>query len=111
MKSRDRVQQIILWAAIEDFTGLWGILWELNTVFPGKKEENLELAKKRIEDYLKTEVVTLYSNIYTFNDYREIELDKSVELIGISENWKAPFIGEKYYCLSATEKGKREYYL
>ncbi len=44
----------ILWSTIEDFVGLWEILWELNSVLPeNSQKKNQNISKKILRYFLE----------------------------------------------------------
>lgn len=51
----------ILWAGIEDYSGLWEIYWEFNSTYPDLSEDQKSKAiQKRIADLIEHNYLALY---------------------------------------------------
>lgn len=98
----------ILWAAIEDYNGLWEIPWELNSI-DEKYPSALPLNIAKI--LLKEELINLY---YCQEPYGEMTLISSLEVQKVLldiKYWEAPLEDSISIRFSATEKGEKLYSL
>ncbi|GAA4314316.1 hypothetical protein [Compostibacter hankyongensis] len=100
----------ILWSTIEDFVGLWEILWELNSLLPGKGyKENLESAKKILKYFLEQNLVIFYMNRWGNDELEELSFNETLKFLGDEKYWNAPSINELCIKSGNTEKGEKFY--
>jgi hypothetical protein len=72
----------ILWSTIEDFVGLWEILWEINSLLPQKSQyENQENLKKILKYFLEQNLVTFYFNTWGSDELEELQLEEAVKIL------------------------------
>lgn len=100
----------ILWSTIEDYVGLWEILWELNSVLPENgQEENKERAKKILRCFLEQELVTFYMNKWGKDELEELQFQEALKILDKEKYWNAPEINEVCIKIGNTEKGEKFY--
>jgi len=100
----------ILWSTIEDFVGLWEILWELNSVLTDKsQEENQEIAKKILRYFLEQNLITFYVSKWGSDKLEELDFGEALKLIEDKKYWNAPSINELCIKIGNTEKGEKFY--
>lgn len=100
----------ILWSTIEDYVGLWEILWELNSVLPENgHEENQERAKKILRYFLEQKLVTFYMNKWGRDELEELQFQEALKILDEEKYWNAPEINELCIKIGNTEKGEKFY--
>jgi len=100
----------ILWSTIEDFVGLWEILWELNSVLPEKsRKENQENAKLILRYFLEQKLVTFYFNKWGSDELEVLPYNRSMKLLDDEKFWDAPALKELCIKIGNTGKGEQFY--
>lgn len=100
----------ILWSTIEDFVGLWEILWELNSIFPeNSQKENHAKAMKILSYLLEKKLVTFYINIWGSDKLEELHLREAIKFLNEEKYWNAPEINKICIKIGNTEKGEKFY--
>ncbi|MHB8858102.1 MAG: hypothetical protein ACYC6Z_01255 [Thermoleophilia bacterium] len=101
-----------LWAGIEDYSGLWEFLWEINHEFPDMPEsERLDKAKAVISQLLKRRWINIYQYNEPDGNIFLIAENEYPDVINNVDNWQAP---SKYRGQSirfgTTEEGRKVYH-
>ena len=100
----------ILWSTIEDFVGLWEILWELNSVMSENGQiENQELAKKILRYFLVQKLIKLYINKWGSDDLEELQFKEAIKILDDEKYWNAPKINALCIKIGNTEFGEKFY--
>jgi len=100
----------ILWSTIEDFVGLWEILWELNSALPEKSQkENQEKARRILRYFLEQSLVTFYMNKWGSDELEKLYFNEALKLLEDEKYWNAPAVNELCIKIGNTEKGKNFY--
>ena len=99
----------LLWSAIEEFVGLWELLWEINSELDGNSTTNKELAKKLLLFLLETKLIKLYYNRWGDDQLQEINQQESIEIIKGEKFWLPPEVNEICVKVGSTEKGEKYY--
>lgn len=100
----------ILWSTIEDFVGLWEILWELNSELPeNSQRENRDISKKILRYFLEQNLVTIYVSKWGSDELEAKDYSESLNLIEDEKLWNAPVINELCVKIGNTEKGEKYY--
>lgn len=100
----------ILWGTIEDFVGLWEILWEINSLLPQKsQEENQENIKKILCYFLEQNLVTFYLNRWGSDELEELKSDEALKILKEEKYWNPPAINQLCIKVGSTEKGEKYY--
>lgn len=100
----------VLWSTIEDFVGLWEVLWELNSVLPeNSQKENQEISKKILRYFLEQNLVTIYVSKWGGDELEEKDFSRALNLIEDEKYWNAPAINEFCIKIGSTAKGEKYY--
>ncbi|MGB4774049.1 MAG: hypothetical protein WBP45_02655 [Daejeonella sp.] len=99
----------LLWATIEEYTGLWELHWEINSALKVVSALNKELAKKILLYFLETGLVKLYYDKWGGDQLQEISQQEAIEIINKDKFWVAPEINDLCVKVSSTEKGEKYY--
>lgn len=100
----------ILWSTIEDYVGLWEILWELNSELPENcQRENQDISKKIVRYFLDQNLVTFYVSKWGSDELEAKDYRESLNLIENEKLWEAPAINELCVKIGNTEKGEKYY--
>lgn len=109
----------VLWATIEDYAGLYSLIWELNSLLPEEYELlpkeyeiiNLAPARNILSFYLEEDYVSLFYNKWCTTNFelKEIPKEKALKLILEDSCWTAPSNTDIYITASATQKGEDLY--
>ena len=101
---KSKIEKIILLQANEDYTGLYEIIWELNTLIPNIEDKiKIKIASEILRDYLNKGLIKLYKLKWSSNKQEEIPFDESIILIDKSESYQ---LGDYYAGFAATKKGE-----
>ena len=100
----------ILWSTIEDYVGLWEILWELDSELPSNNnKENQENARKILKYFIDENLVTFYLNKWGSDELEELSFNETIIHLKEKKYWKAPKINELCIKIGNTEKGENYY--
>ncbi len=100
----------ILWLGIEDYSGLWEILWELNSQYPELAEaKRYELAQSTLQTLVDKGYLSLYRCQEPYGELTEIPFNEVRSLIHNSENWKEPKPDSLSLRISTTQEGEAAY--
>jgi len=102
--------KILLWACIEDYAGLWELLWEVNSKFPEyseseRKHLSLEVAKLLLE----RGGIKLYRCQESYGNLSELDLESARAVLNGESNWEAPDFEGISIRAGATKKGEALY--
>jgi hypothetical protein len=107
MLQKNIISKILL-LSIEDDSGLWEIVWDLNSL-PELKINISELIQIVISMY-KEDLIKFYWHTWGSGDFVEIS-DGTVEsIINKIEYWEPPSIGQVCITIASTDKGERFYF-
>lgn len=102
--------KILLWACIEDYAGLWELLWEVNSKFPGLSEsERKRVSLEVVQLLLDKGFIRLYRCKEPYGDLSELDADAVSVALSEENNWKAPELAGVSIRAGATEKGEALY--
>jgi len=100
----------ILWSTMEDFVGLWEILWELNSeLSENNQRENQYISKKILRYFLEQNLVIIYVSKWGSDELEAKDYSEALNLIEVEKFWKAPSINELCIKIGNTEKGEKYY--
>jgi hypothetical protein len=100
----------ILWATIEDFAGLWEVLWEINTSYPDAELENKNIIKQILHKFLLDNLVVFYVEKWGNEQLGSpLNLADSIKALNQEENWSAPGFDQICIKISSTDKGEKYY--
>lgn len=97
----------VLWATIEDFSGLWEIVWELNSV--NLQKNNAKLAISILTYLLNNDLIQLYRSKWGEDELSKIQKVEAILLLHKQDSWLIPRIGEICIRAGSTQKGE-DYY-
>ena len=101
----------VLWASIEDYCGLWELVWEINTLHPAlSSKASQHIALQCMLQLISKDLVELF---YCQEPYGEMIAitDKSryPELLQNPKIWTPPMTGSRSIRVSATGDGEKYY--
>lgn len=105
----EKLAYLLLWASIEDYVGLWELLWEIDSASSNDLEANKGSAKKFLLYSLNTNLIKCYYNRWGNDQIQEIGRQEAIEIIEGDRFWLAPELGDLCVKLGSTEKGEMYY--
>jgi len=102
----------LLWSCIEDYCGLWNLVWELNSLYAERHiapPQSLAMAQRIALMFVNEGLVQVFRCTWGDSDYKSVTSIDIESLLSDPRNWDPPAVGDKYFALSATEKGERIY--
>jgi len=106
----DRNERAILWAAIEDYAGLWELPWELVTTAPDAPlAGRLPLAREILKVLLARDCVALYRGTDFDGEQTAIPAGETGRILAMDENWLEPRPKAVQVRVAATAAGRRAY--
>lgn len=100
----------ILWATIEDYVGLWEILWELNSLLPqNDQDENKRIAVNILLYFFNKNLIVFYECRWGTDEFLNLCLNEILKNLKNEKYWNAPKLGENCIRISSTKKGERFY--
>lgn len=99
----------LLWSTIEDFVGLWELLWEVNSNLKHDSPSNKELVKKIILYLLEVGLLKLYYNKWGDDKLEEISHQEAIKTIKGDNFWLPPKVNDLCVKIGSTEKGEKYY--
>jgi len=101
----------ILWLAIEDYSGLWEVVWEINSRYGELSEtERMVLARQVVRDLASRGWVALYRCQEPYGDMVPLSLEEYERVLLNPANWVQPTADSVSIRISATEAGERAYF-
>lgn len=106
-----KISKNILWATIEDYAGLWEVLWEVNSLTcENTYEENKKIAYVNLVDFLKKGIVDFFYCVEPYGELKKIEnINEILNLLKNDKYWHEPEKNEISIRVGSTEKGKKYY--
>jgi hypothetical protein len=104
------LQAEVLDLGIDDYYGLYEVVWMFRTLFPDKQEQELEtMAQNAVRDLLQMGLIQLY-----YYDGRSnsnlIASEEIEEVLSKAQSWQPSALGTTGVWYAATEKGEQRYY-
>ena len=100
----------ILWSTIEDYVGLWEILWELNSVLTqNSSKENQDKARMILSYFLEQKLVVFYKNKWGSDEIEIFHIHEATKFLQDEKYWQAPELHELCIKIGSTEKGEKFY--
>jgi hypothetical protein len=107
----NRIEREVLSAAVEDYTGLWEILWQLNTDYPETPpEENRRIAARAIASLADRGLVDLYLGTAFPAGARRIDPAQRGQIMHVDAYWNEPAPHAEHVRLAATDAGEKQLY-
>ena len=103
-------ETMILDLAVDDFVGLWELLWRANAVAPTTEEATRRKeVEKALTALLERGAVTLYEGSRFAGEEAEIPRDRALRLVEQPVTWDPAGSGERHVRIAATESGEEQY--
>ena len=100
----------VLWLGIEDFSGLWEVVWELNTLMPDRDPaQNRDLARDIVHGLLAEGLVQIFQCKEPDGQQVAVSLETAEEVLAGDEAWEPPEFNGLSWRIGATEKGSEAY--
>ncbi|MFW9928262.1 MAG: hypothetical protein ACFFD1_02615 [Candidatus Thorarchaeota archaeon] len=111
MKITKEGVKLVLWAAIEDYCGLWEIPWELKNLQNSFNESQLKILSLEIIKFLISGgFIELFYCKEPYGDITKIsDTNLYCNLLNQSKYWDIPNSGDKSIRINATQKGEKLY--
>ena len=108
---RQLAKRELLWAAVDDWTGLWEATWSIQTTWPEMTGSPAQkTAHSLLKELLSKGLVYVCFFDESTNSERPVTVSEALELLNVVENWQAPSSSENQIRFAATEAGKGELY-
>lgn len=100
----------ILFLAIEDYSGLWEVVWEINTNYPylGDNEKYL-IAKRLVSLLFNKGYIKYYWCKEPYGDIEEIANQETENILNRKDYWEAPENNSIAIRIGITKEGEKEY--
>lgn len=109
--SPSTIQFEILETAVEDFYGLWEVVWGLHNLLPDSGESGLRsVAEREIRELLAKGWVSLFRRNGAEGEERPLPPDEVESAVLDQKNWEEPKANSMQILIGATEEGERVYY-
>jgi hypothetical protein len=106
----DPVERTILWAAIEDYVGLWELPWELASSNPDIPEtQRRRVAQEAVQSLLRQQLVLLCRGTQFAGEQRPVGSDEVESILSDSSNWTLDIPQDTHFRLGATKAGEAAY--
>ena len=103
-------ERAILWLAIEDFSGMWEVVWQLRALRPQDSDVELnERAKNVLSRLLQRGWVDLYHCEEPYGKLSRIPSGETESILGDASAWEEPQAGEISKRIGATAEGRKAY--
>lgn len=100
----------VLWLAIEDYSGLWEVVWELNSLRPNcSAVENRASARELVSELLHLGLIEIFR--CEEPDGEPVAVDKQVgeRILSSEESWEPPEFHGVSWRIGATSQGEKAY--
>ena len=99
---------MLLWACIEDYAGLWELLWEAKSKLSdyGKNCQK-SMVREAVLTLIKMGYITLYQCKEPYGETDPLTIEDAVSAVDDEHNWMAPEFDRVSIRASATEEGGR----
>jgi hypothetical protein len=103
-------EKALLWAAVEDYAGLWTAPWELRALHPDQSSHELEASARRIlGGFLEGGLIQLYSCQEPDGEPILIDDIRAGEILEAAAAWEEPAEDWLVTLFSATPQGEAAY--
>ena len=101
------VEEKALWLAIEDYSGLWEVFWEMDPELT--QTQKREIAEQAVRSLLARGWIALYRCYGVSEEEQPLPLAEYEGALSDPANWNTPTAGSVQVLIGATEEGKRAY--
>ena len=99
----DWLQQEILGDGTDDYTGLYEIIWSLNTHYPDvAREAKFTAARSIVLDLLKRGDISLFTTRWCTNQFDPVPSNEALDLAAQSTSWDDP-TDDPYVCYATLQ--------
>jgi hypothetical protein len=103
-------ERTALWLAIEDYSGLWEVVWELRAKDPARDEGELRgVALTAVRALLNSRLVDLYRCEEPYGELFKMSLPDAQEVLADSRSWDEPAKHAISIRIGATPVGEEVY--
>jgi hypothetical protein len=96
-----KLRQDVLSDGKEDYTGLYEIVWSLNTQYPDvSRDLKVAAARAIVTGLLREGQVALYRTVWASNRYEPVPQKDALGALGASAAWEDPS-DQPYLCYAA----------
>lgn len=100
----EAARSIVLTCAVEDYSGLYEVLWDLNARFPDTSDDaRLRVAQTAVEQLLREGLVEIFAARWAQDSFDAIPKEQALELLHDLTSWQP---AEEYFCVGATSDGE-----
>lgn len=108
--THDEAIKVALWQAIEGYSGLWEVVWELNTLEPDSDaHEHHELAVAAVRELASRGWIELFTSLEPGGEPELVPRAQIETVLAHSANWDEPQPRSRSARISATEAGQAAY--
>src|ERR1700733_5974295 len=103
----NNVKYEIVSSANEDMTGLYEVIWALNTQYPTiTKADKINYSKLAITELIQKNIIDLYKKNWDTGVEQKIEKETALEIVIHNNSWDAPSddTDSEYYCFCAADE-------
>jgi hypothetical protein len=103
-------EDVLLWAAIEDYAGLWEAVWELRSLHPDWDEAALrDRARSIIEQFLRSDMIQLFRCQEPYGEMVAVEPAAAQSVLADPRCWEPPEFKGISVRFGATDAGATTY--
>ena len=102
---------MILDLAVDDFTGLWELVWRADTVFASvAPTERLRMLQAEVTALVEGRFLDVFEGTRFGGDEQTVAPSTAVILLAEPKSWEPPPVGARmHYRIAATPKGRASY--
>lgn len=105
---RQTLEKEVLVSGFEDSTGLWEVIWYLNTASPEMPEDHkVKMARSVLKDLLRERSIELYYVDEASRREEKLPTTDATEVLAHDANWATPDVVGKEYRYINTKRGDR----
>ncbi len=103
-------ERAILWLAIEDYSGLWEVVWQLRSLRPEDPNDALiQRAKDVVAELLQRNWADLFHCEEPYGKLSKISPDEAAASLSQASVWEEPKVGEVSIRIGVTSAGQEAY--
>jgi hypothetical protein len=100
----------VLWLGIEDYSGLWEVVWELNTLRDDKTPaENRATAQEIVTELLEKDLIQIFQCEEPDGSPVAVPMGVAKKILETDSAWEPPGFNGVSWRIGATDKGERAY--
>jgi len=110
MNRTEEFVRAILERAVEDYYGLWEVLWRARREHQEGETDAWLTAEKAVRRLIADGYVILYTGLSFDGDQVSLSDTKASAVLRERDNWKVPQPNQLQYRIGATDSGERQFY-